>query len=197
MAELVAKPLREASLSMQGISRKTMEEHYKLYEGYIKKSNEILGKLGAVDAASANQIYSEARALKVELSFALNGARNHELYFGHLGGDGELGEGELKSQIEKDFGSIDQWKVDLKASGMAARGWVWLCWDVGLDRLIHYIGDTQNTYLVWGATPILGLDIYEHAYYLDFGTARADYIDAFLGCIDWSVVEDSFENSVK
>jgi Fe-Mn family superoxide dismutase len=195
--ELEAKPLRPESLQMAEISKKTMEEHFKLYEGYIKKSNELLGKLDSIDQAASNQIYSQVRAVKVELSFALNGVKNHELYFSHLGGDGKLTDGPLKSQIEKDFGSLETWEADLKGSGMAARGWVWLCWDHDLERLIHYVGDTQNTYLVWGATPILALDTYEHAYYLDFATARPAYIDAFLKVIDWSVVENSFAALVK
>ena len=65
-----------------------MQAHYKLYQGYVNKRNEILGKLAAVDLGSANQIYSELRALKVELSFAIGGIKNHEIYFEHLGGDG-------------------------------------------------------------------------------------------------------------
>jgi Fe-Mn family superoxide dismutase len=182
---------------MEKISRRTMEEHYKLYEGYVKKSNEILEKLPSADLGGANQVYSHIRALKVELSFALNGMRNHELYFGHLGGDGKLQDGPLKEQLEKDYASIEQWQADLKASGIAARGWVWLCYDQRLKRLINYVGDTQNTYPVWFATPILALDTYEHAYFIDFGADRPGYIDAFTQVIDWSVVEAAFAGLVK
>src|SRR5437899_11045455 len=71
---------------LNGISARTMEEHYELYKGYVGKTNEIQEKLNSVDRASANQIYSDLRALRVDLSFALGGVKNHEIYFGHLGG---------------------------------------------------------------------------------------------------------------
>ncbi len=179
---------------LNGISEKTMKEHYKLYEGYVKKFNEIMEKLPGVDLANGNQIYSEVRALKVELSFALGGIKNHELYFGHLGGSGGESTGKLAEQITKDFGSFEKWKSDLAATGMAGRGWAWLAWDWDLKRLMNYIGDTQNSYPIWSATPILGLDVYEHAYFLDFGTKRADYIEAFFDNLDWRVIEKDYDS---
>src|SRR3989344_5685931 len=112
--------------TLNGISERTMTEHYKLYEGYVKKTNEILDRLGVVDLESANQTYSDIRSLKVDLTFALGGVKNHEIYFGHLGGDGSKPSGKLLDQIENDFGSFEAWQKDLKATGMAARGWVWL-----------------------------------------------------------------------
>src|SRR4029450_3885216 len=80
-------------LELDGISRESIEAHYKLYEGYVNKRNEILEKLGSVDLAAANQVYSELRALKVELSFAIGGIKNHEIYFEHLGGSGGAPDG--------------------------------------------------------------------------------------------------------
>ena len=71
---------------------------------------------------------------------------------------------------------------------MAARGWVWLAQDNSDGSLFNYIGDSQNTYPMWNATPILGLDVYEHAYFIDFGSRRAEYIDAFFKVIDWDAV---------
>jgi len=178
---------------LNGISEKTMTEHYKLYEGYVKKFNEIDEKLKNVDLASANQIFSDIRELKVELSFALGGVKNHELYFDHLGGTGGEPSGKLAEQINKDFGSFEAWQKDLTATAMAGRGWAWLAWDWDLERLMNYIGDAQNTYAVWSATPILALDVYEHAYYLDFGTKRADYIVTFFNNLNWTVVEKDFD----
>lgn len=177
-----------------GISKKTMEGHYKLYQGYIKKANEIEEKLATVDRdpAKANQIFSEIRSLKTEYSFAVGGVKNHELYFGHLGGDGTAPTGKLAELIDRDFGSYDAWKADLKATGIAARGWAWLAYDHSTDKLFNYLGDAQNTYPVWNCTPIMALDVYEHAYWGDFGTARADYIDAFLAALDWGWVDGKF-----
>lgn len=180
---------------LDGISERTMTEHYKLYEGYVKKTNEIVEKLSTVDRAGANQIFSELRSLKVDLSFALGGVKNHEIYFGHLGGSGGQPTGKLLEQIEKDFGSFDAWMTDLKASAMAARGWVWLAFDNDLKRLINYIGDAQNSFPIWNALPILALDVYEHAYFIDYGVKRADYIEVFMKNLDWSVVQNSFEST--
>lgn len=181
---------------MNGISKKAVEEHMKLYNGYITKYNEIndaLAKLTDDDYAKANQSYSLIRELKVELTFAYGGIVNHEVYFGHLGGTGGAPQGKLMTQIEKDFGSYDAYKKDMKATGISARGWVWTAWSESEKRLFNYLGDAQNSYPVWGATPILALDTYEHAYFMDFGSARAGYIDAFFANVDWGVVEKSFE----
>ena len=86
--EITPRELKPALLELDGISRETIEAHYKLYQGYVNKRNEILGKLAGVDLASANQVYSELRSLKVDLTFAVGGIKNHELYFEHLGGPG-------------------------------------------------------------------------------------------------------------
>ncbi len=181
--------------TMAGISKKTIEEHMKLYNGYVTKYNEINEKLSTLsdeDYSKANQSYSLIRELKVELTFAYGGIVNHEIYFGHLGGDGGAPKGALLAQIEKDFGSFEAYKKDMKATAIAARGWVWTAWNKEEGRLFNYLGDAQNSYPVWGATPVLALDTYEHAYFIDFGAARAGYIDAFFAHIDWNVVEKSF-----
>jgi superoxide dismutase, Fe-Mn family len=184
---------------LNGISKKTMEGHYKLYQGYVKKANEILETLDGLDKdpAKANQIYSELRVLKVELTFALGGIKNHEIYFEHLGGDGAAPTGTLAELIERDFGSFDAFKQDMKATGMAGRGWAWLGYDWTTQKLFNYIGDAQNTYPVWDVTPLVALDVYEHAYWGDFGTARADYIDAFFSNLDWDVVTTRFGRLTK
>jgi superoxide dismutase, Fe-Mn family len=188
--EITPRELKPALYELDGISREAVEAHYKLYEGYVNKRNEILRKLAAADASAANQVYSEVRALKVELTFAVGGIKNHEIYFEHLGGDGGKPEGTVASLIERDFGSIDAWRSDLQATGMAARGWAWSAYDWDEGRLFNYIGDAQNTYPIWNATPLVALDVYEHAYFLDYRTDRSSYIDAFFDNLDWSVVND-------
>ncbi len=176
---------------LQGISKKTLENHYKLYQGYVKKANEIMEKLTSVDKdpTKANQTYSDIRELKLELSFALGGIKNHEIYFGHLGGDGSEPTGKLMELMGRDFGSFEAFKQDMKATGMAARGWVWLAYDYDTQKLFNYLGDAQNTFPIWNAKALVALDVYEHAYWGDFGTARADYIDAFFATMDWRVIE--------
>jgi Fe-Mn family superoxide dismutase len=188
--EITARELKPALFELDGISRAAVEAHYKLYEGYVNKRNEILGKLAAVDLASANQVYSEIRALKVELSFAIGGIKNHEIYFEHLGGDGGDPGGLVGHLIKRDFGSVAAWRADLKATGMAGRGWAWTAYDWDEGRLFNYVGDTQNTFPIWNATPLVALDVYEHAYFLDYQTDRAGYIEAFFDNLDWPTIDD-------
>ena len=126
---------------LNGISARTMEEHYELYKGYVGKVNEIQEKLTSVDRGSANQIYSELRSLRVELSFATGGVKNHETYFAHLGGKGGSPAGRLMDQIKLDFPSYEAWLADFKASGVAARGWVWLAYDHDFNCLTTTVGD--------------------------------------------------------
>jgi Fe-Mn family superoxide dismutase len=177
------------------ISDKTHEEHLKLYTGYVNKTNAILkdleelGKtLDPANPAQANQIFSSLRSLKVDYSFALGGVVNHEIYFGILGGKGGPATGKVAELIDKSFGSFDAYKKDLKATGIAARGWVWTGFNPTTGLLFNYLGDAQNSYLVWGVKPILALDTYEHAYYADFFTSRGVYIDEFMNYIDWDAV---------
>lgn len=184
---------------MHGISKQTIENHIKLYTGYINKYNELTDKLHAVseqDLAQSNQVYSTVRALKTEMSFAWGGVINHEIYFNHLGGNGGTASGNVLQQIKKDFGSFESYKKDMKASALAARGWAWTVWSSQEERFINHIGDTQNTYALWGATPVVALDTYEHAYFLDNGVNRTAYIDAFFENINWNVVEEMF-NKIK
>jgi superoxide dismutase, Fe-Mn family len=188
--EITPRELKPALYELDGISRDAVEAHYKLYEGYVAKRNEILGELADVDLAAGNQVYSELRALKVELSFAVGGVKNHEIYFEHLGGEGGDPDGLIASLIERDFGSAGDWRADLKATGMAGRGWAWTAYDWDEGRLFNYVGDAQNTYPIWNATPLIALDVYEHAYFLDYRTDRGAYIDAFFNNLDWATVND-------
>jgi superoxide dismutase, Fe-Mn family len=191
--EITPRELKPALLELDGISRASVEAHYRLYQGYVGKRNEILGKLQSVDAAGANQVYSDLRALKVDLSFAIGGIKNHELYFTHLGGEGGDPTGAIGALIERDFGSVEAWREDLRATGLAARGWAWTAFDWDEQRLFNYIGDAQNSYPVWNATPLVALDVYEHAYFLDFQTDRGAYIEAFFQNLDWDVVNGWIE----
>ncbi len=186
--EIRPRELKPALLELDGISRTTIDAHYRLYQGYVAKRNEILTALESVDREAANQVFSDFRALKVDLTFAIGGIKNHEIYFEHLGGEGGNPSGAIAGLVERDFGSSDAWRADLKASGMAGRGWAWTAYDWDEGRLFNYVGDAQNTFPVWNATPLVALDVYEHAYFLDYQTDRAAYIEAFFKNLDWSVV---------
>jgi superoxide dismutase, Fe-Mn family len=188
--EIAPRELKPALYELEGISRESVEAHYKLYGGYVAKRNEILARLADVNLEAGNQVYSEVRALKVELTFAIGGVKNHEIYFEHLGGEGGAPTGPIADLIERDFGGVDDWRADLKATGMGGRGWAWTAYDWDEGRLFNYIGDAQNTYPIWNAAPLVALDVYEHAYFLDYRTDRASYIDAFFENLDWGTVND-------
>lgn len=191
-----AKQFSETIFSMKGISKKTVEDHLKLYAGYVNKYNEITDRLKSLtddDFTKANQVFSTIRSLKTELSFAWGGVINHEIYFTHLGGNGGTASGTLLQQIEKDFGSFEAYKKDMKASAISARGWVWTLWHPAESRLINHIGDSQNTYGFWGATPLVALDTYEHAYFGDYGVNRGQYVEAFFENMNWEIVDDTFK----
>ena len=186
--EIAPRELKPDLLELDGISRAAVEAHYKLYQGYVNKRNEILVRLAEVDLGAANQVYSEVRGLKTDLSFAIGGVKNHEIYFEHLGGGGGAPTDAAAALIERDFGSADAWRADLTATGMAARGWAWTAYDWDEQRLFNYLGDAQNTFPIWNATPLVALDVYEHAYFLDYQTDRSSYIDAFFNNLDWGVI---------
>jgi len=181
---------------LNGISVRTMEEHYELYKGYVGKVNEIQKKLDTADRAAANQIYSEYRGLRTDLSFAIGGVKNHDTYFSHLGGKGGQPTGRVMELIQRDFPGYDAWLADFKAAGIAARGWVWLAYDHDWNILTTATGDAQNTFPIWNATPILAMDVYEHAYWIDYGRARAKYIEAFFNNLDWNVVAQNLDRAL-
>lgn len=188
MPEVTAKPLDSALFAMDGISKRQIEEHYTLYQGYVNKTNEVRGKLETVDRSKANQTFSDIRELKVELSFAWNGVKLHELYFGNLGGSGGTPTGKVQQMIEANFGSFDRWVEDLKATGISARGWVVTALDQDDGRVYNYLADSHNSYGIWRAVPLLVLDTYEHAYMIGDCVKRPPYIDAFLKNLNWGAV---------
>ena len=187
MAELTVRPLGYKSLP--GLSEKQLAEHHDvLYAGYVKKTNEIRAKLGVVDLASANATHSDLRELKVEETFALNGIRLHEAYFDGLGGPGGAATGAIAETITRDFGSFEKWAAEFTACGLAARGWVVLAYDLDEGRLMNIVCDLHNQGGVWDAVPLLVLDVYEHAYFIDYATARKKYIETFMKNIDWQAI---------
>lgn len=184
----------ESINGVDGMSERLMGEHYKLYEGYVKKANEITEKLKTVDLSTANATQSDIRALKMGYSFAVNAIKSHELYFINLSGLGansaKQPEGWLGQQIEKHFGSFENWQADMKATGIAARGWVWTAFDWQTGSLFNYLGDSHDAFPIWHATPLVALDVYEHAYMIDYGVARADYIETFFKNLNWTAAEE-------
>lgn len=188
--------VKPSILKMQGISELTIEEHFKLYNGYVNKYNEIMEETAKLtnDEVKAGQItFSKIRSLKTALAFAIGGLLNHEIYFSNLGGVGGKPSGKILSQIEKDFGSFERFVAELRGTAMGARGWAFLVYQHDMKKLIVMIGDDQSTFPVHNSSLLLACDVYEHAYYLDHKTARAPYLDAFFKNLDWKDVESRFE----
>ncbi|MBI4451357.1 superoxide dismutase [Candidatus Woesearchaeota archaeon] len=192
----VVKPLKYKSLL--GFTERQLSEHHDvLYAGYVKKLNEIETKMPTADKAAANGTYSEIGELKREETFATNGITLHEAYFDGMGGKGGKATGALLIQIEKDFGSYDNWLADFKAAGMAARGWVVLAWNMKDGKLHTYSQDGHNVGSVWYCIPILIMDVYEHAYFIDYGVKRKDYVEAYFNNIDWQQCGVWFDKAAK
>ena len=174
---------------LEGLSEKQLKEHHDvLYAGYVKKWNEIQEKLTAADRAAANVTYSEFGELKREETFALNGIKLHEGYFDNMQQGGSECSGVIRAWIEKDFGSYEKWLEDFKALGVAARGWAILAFDLDEGRLYNYLCDSHNQGGVWNSVSLFIMDVYEHAYFLDFATGRKAYIDVFFKNINWEFV---------
>jgi len=190
------EPIKLKFKSLNGISANQIEQHFEgLYKKYIAKINEIDERLTKVDLNNQNPTYSEARELKIEQTFALNAVILHEYYFNNLGGNGNPN-GAILERIKNDFGSFETWKNDFNASGLSARGWVVLCYNNRTNTLYNISCDAHNQGAIWNATPLLVLDVYEHAYMLDFGVNRKDYLDVFWKNLDWNTVNDRY-NSIK
>jgi Fe-Mn family superoxide dismutase len=178
---------------LNGISAKTNDIHHgKLYVAYVSKRNEIEEQLKGVDLTTANQIFSTWRGLKEGETFAANGMILHQVYFSILGGDGNAEGTKIKASIESQWGTWQRFIDEFTATAMAARGWAVLAWD-SFDKQLHiYAGDAQNHGGVWGSIPLVPCDVYEHAYFIDFGSDRKAYIAAFLENIAWGKVEETY-----
>ncbi len=171
---------------LPGLSKKQLEQHFALYRGYVKGTQEAYDALKALDYDNLNATLY--RGLKQKLGYSLDGGILHELYFENMGGEGGMPTGRVRDLIEKSFGSAERWAADFKAAGKAARGWVILAQDVQNDRVENFLCDLHDQGGIWGARALLILDVYEHAYMIDYGTDRASYLDAFTKNINWAVV---------
>jgi Fe-Mn family superoxide dismutase len=192
--ELTPRMFPAFDKELDGISRQTMEDHYKLYEGYVKKSNECRKLLNEINYSEAegNQVYSHLRAVSIDYTFALLGFKNHELYFGHLGGEGGEPTGRFAELVDSEFhGGLKEWSQAVRKGASAARGWVMVGYDLNDGSIFNYLMDSQNLWAVYNMVPVLAIDVYEHAYARDFGATadgRKNYVEAFFRNLDWDHV---------
>jgi superoxide dismutase, Fe-Mn family len=176
-------------LGTPGFSETLLKNHFTLYQGYVANTNKVLDILGlmAKDGKAGMPEYAE---LKRRLGWEFNGMRLHELYFENLGGRAPLDPaGKLGRRIVEQYGDLEAWEKDFRATGaMRGIGWVALYEDPANGRLINFWINEHDVSHPAGCAPLLIMDVFEHAFMLDYGLKRADYIEAFFKAVDWAAV---------
>ena len=177
-------------IGMEGFSEALLKNHFTLYQGYVANTNKVLDTLDLMLKEGKTGI-PEFAELKRRLGWEFNGMRLHELYFTNLGGKEPLNPGgKLAKKMAADFGSTDAWEKDFRAVGaMRGIGWAVLYEDSMSGRLINLWVNEHDVAHPTGCAPILIMDVFEHAFMLDYGLKRADYIEAFFRKIEWSAAE--------
>jgi Fe-Mn family superoxide dismutase len=177
-------------VGMEGFSEALLKNHFTLYQGYVTNTNkalEILDQALKNDKAGTPE-YAE---VKRRLGWEFNGMRLHEYYFENLGGKSPLDKKSmLGKKMSADFGSYEAWEKDFKATGaMRGIGWVVLYQDLTNGKLMNLWINEHDVSHPAGCQPLLIMDVFEHAFMLDYGLKKADYIGAFFKNINWSAVE--------
>jgi Fe-Mn family superoxide dismutase len=177
-------------VGMDGFSQTLLTNHFTLYQGYVTNTNKLMDTLATMlkDGKTAAPEYAE---LKRRFGFEFNGMRLHEYYFENLGGKTAIDKsGALARKLAGAYGSYDAWEQDFRATGaMRGIGWVVLYQDDVTGGLFNQWINEHETGHLAGCRPILVMDVFEHAFMIDYGLKRADYIAAFFKNIDWKAVE--------
>lgn len=171
------------------VNEKQFEAHMRLYEGYVNNINKIDMILADnPQREDANTTFSYYRECKRGETFALNGVILHELYFENIGGNMNIPNPAAIQQLETYFGSFENWYDDFIATAKASRGWAVLSYDQRSYRLRNISLDAHDLGNIAYSAPILVLDMYEHAYFLQYADNKAEYINRFMENINWAVV---------
>jgi len=177
-------------VGIKGFSENLLKNHFSLYQGYVNNINKIIELLENINKSSP-----EFAELNRRFGWEFNGMRLHELYFENMkkGGIKINKNGALFKKIVLDFGSFEKWEEEFKSIGaMRGVGWVVLYYDPSSDRLFNIWINEHDVGHLAGAKPLLVMDVFEHAYMIDYGIKKADYIKAFFELIDWDIVERRF-----
>jgi Fe-Mn family superoxide dismutase len=177
-------------LGMEGFSETLLKNHFTLYQGYVTNTNKVADKLTAM-AAEGKFAEPEFAELKRRFGWEFNGMRLHELYFGNMGGTKPVNpDGKLGKALAAAFGSIEAWEKDFRGTGaMRGIGWVVLFQDSANGALFNVWVNEHDLGHLAGCTPVLILDVFEHAFMIDYGLKRADYIAAFFKNVNWDAAE--------
>lgn len=182
---------------LQGFSKKQITDHEKLYQGYVNSRNKITATLKTVDRDNLSKTYSPFRALKVAETYAMNGQLLHELYFENLTPEPTKPGPETLALINASFGSFENFKKDFLDTGKVARGWSIAAYCLDDGTLKNFLLDEHNVYVPVMVIPLLILDVYEHAYMIDFGIDRNTYLDLFWKQVNWDTVEKRIKKWVN
>jgi Fe-Mn family superoxide dismutase len=177
-------------IGMKGFSDTLLNNHFTLYQGYVTNTNKLLDTLAAMlkDGKVGTPEYAE---LKRRLGWEFNGMRLHEYYFENLGGKAPANKsGKLGKKLADEFGSYENWEKDFRGTAaMRGIGWIILYQDNLTGKLINQWINEHDTGHPAGCIPILVLDVFEHAFMIDYGLKKADYIEAFFNNINWGAAE--------
>ena len=186
---------------LKGISAKNIEEHLKLYAGYVKNANSILEKIPEYEGYAGEDVFAlyVVGELHRRFSFEYNGMRNHEVYFQSLSGGAKAlnANSELRKAIEAEWGSFDLWLNRFKAAALTRGiGWAMLYYDRQEKRLLMNWVDEQHLGQLQDCALILGLDMWEHAYVYDYPTSeKKKYVEAFFDNLNWEEIEENFKKA--
>ncbi|MFV0343737.1 MAG: superoxide dismutase [Anaerocolumna sp.] len=186
----------EYSSDVTVINEEQFDVHMRLYEGYINKMNEIdalLADATNLNLEESNATYSDFRGIKRGETYALDGVILHEFYFENIGSTNNIPTPEIKRTLSKGYGNYENWKNNFIATAKASRGWVILCYDPRSDMYRNISLDSHDMGNICMSIPLLVLDMYEHAYFLQYADDKKAYIDNFMKNIDWQVVGDRME----
>jgi len=182
-----------------GFSDQLLKNHFTLYQGYVTNTNKVSDVLMAL-SKEGKQATPEFAELKRRFGWEFNGMRLHEIYFGNMikSPSATPKDSALHKLISEQFGSFEAWEKDFKGTGaMRGIGWALLYFDPVGQRLFNTWVNEHDAGHLAGTVPLLILDVFEHAFMIDYGLKRADYIEAFTKAIDWAVVAQRFETSAK
>lgn len=186
-------------LGLTGFSDQLLKNHFTLYQGYVTNTNKLNDALSAM-AKEGKAATPEFAELKRRFGWEFNGMRLHELYFGNMKKESfSLSSASaLRQKIVKDFSSLEAWEAEFRATAaMRGIGWVILYYDQQSDKLFNCWVNEHDVGHLSGAAPLLVMDVFEHAFMLDYGTKRADYINTFFNTIDWDTVSSRFDATKK
>jgi Fe-Mn family superoxide dismutase len=179
--------------TLAGLSDAQLSAHFKLYEGYVKKINEIEEKLMTVDKSLANYSFGEYSELKRREATAFNGTYLHEMYFENMKGAPTEASDALKAALEGSFGSMADWEKDMRASATSTPGWVLLTYSKVDKKLHHYIMFEHHMNYPVHQVPLMALDCWEHAFMIDYGINKPDYLNAFVKNLNWDIVTERYK----